>query len=293
MRATHASRTAGWVASARTFGRHLPADARLCDDPYGIRFGETWLRALDGALSAQPLLAQRLWRASGLGTRFVRYMQLRTRFIDDALRAFWASGGRQVVLLGAGYDSRALRLRDALPGLRFFEVDHPATQAVKRARLPELQAADVHFVAWDFLSRPVAQLPRALRAGGHDAAAPTLTIWEGVTMYLDAAAIDATVAAVADYSPAGSSLVFTYMDRSMFGPATGARARAVSLLVSSVGEPFTFGWAAAELPAWLAQRGFSLRRDANARELAEALLPSVHRAGVTRDGRRFALADRA
>ena len=294
MRETQASKTAGWVAAARTFGEYLPPECQLCRDPYGVRFAEPWLQKLESAFRAQPALGRQFLLRTGAGTSTVFYMQLRTRFIDDALRAFAADGGRQVILLGAGYDSRALRLRAELPDLRFFEVDHPATAAVKRALLPELAQTSVRFVTWDFLNQPMAGLPDALGVQGHDRSRPTLTVWEGVTMYLYLPAIEATVAAVAAYSSAGSPLVFTYFDRErQLGRAPSLRARALSRLVASVGEPLRFGWSRAKLPAWLAQHAFTLQRDVDSAELSQTLFAPEYRHWVTRPGRHFAIATRS
>ncbi|HTS95329.1 MAG TPA: class I SAM-dependent methyltransferase [Streptosporangiaceae bacterium] len=57
----------------------------------------------------------------------------RTMFFDEQVLAAISAGIRQVVIVGAGYDDRALRFR--AHGVRFFELDHPATQADKAARL--------------------------------------------------------------------------------------------------------------------------------------------------------------
>src|SRR5262245_44315981 len=104
------SRTAAWVAAARGLGRLLPPDVRLADDPYGTAF------------VASPRLARFVVRAQEAGPRWlatvpglrewILYMQVRTRVLDDAVRAFVAGGGRQVVILGAGNDCRALRLAE-------------------------------------------------------------------------------------------------------------------------------------------------------------------------------------
>ena len=92
-----------------------------------------------------------------------------------------AAGVTQVVVVGAGYDDRALRFRT--PGVRFFEVDHPPTQADKRGRVEQLGAAgDVSFVPVD-LARD--DLGSALDQAGHDDTAATLFIAEGLLVYLD------------------------------------------------------------------------------------------------------------
>jgi methyltransferase (TIGR00027 family) len=106
---------------------------------------------------------------------------LRTRFFDEAVVRALDDGVRQIVILGAGYDARALRFRT--PGVRFFEVDHPATQADKRARLGQVDASlvGITFVAADFTD---AGLAAALAAAGHDPAQPTQFLCEGVLRYL-------------------------------------------------------------------------------------------------------------
>src|SRR5262249_33277528 len=121
--------SAAWVAACRSLGAKLPEDARLADDPYGAWFAGRRAAFLARAL---PRVATRpLWPAA-------RYMQVRTRVVDDALRACVRAGGRQVLLLGAGYDARATRLAPELEGARVFEVDHAATQARKRRILARL-----------------------------------------------------------------------------------------------------------------------------------------------------------
>src|SRR4051794_26490410 len=93
--------------------------------------GPAAARALQ-VLQRAPALSGRLLPLTGPLYWGTLYMQVRTRVIDDMLRAFVADGGRQVLLLGAGYDSRARRFGDELRGVTFFEVDHPATQEHKR-----------------------------------------------------------------------------------------------------------------------------------------------------------------
>jgi methyltransferase (TIGR00027 family) len=112
----------------------------------------------------------------------------RTAFFDGQVTSAIKAGVEQVVILGAGYDDRALRFRTA--GVRFFEVDHPDTQADKRARLDSILAehdpAGVAgrpvFVAADFGSDDVAAL---LNAGGHDRGRSSLFLGEGLLVYLD------------------------------------------------------------------------------------------------------------
>jgi methyltransferase (TIGR00027 family) len=126
----------------------------------------------------------------------------RTRFFDEQVMAAIAAGIRQVVILGAGYDDRAMRF--AAPGVTFFELDHPGTQADKRARLAALGAVGAaRLAAADFRTDDVAAV---LAAAGHDAAAPTLFSCEGLLVYLDAESIVAFLASVRAAAAAGSVL---------------------------------------------------------------------------------------
>ena len=98
-----------------------------------------------------------LWRFEKL-TRWLLFMQVRTRLVDEALLAFVAGGGRQVLLLGAGYDFRAARFATQLDGAVVYEVDHPATQAHKRAVVGDGAAPHVRYLPWDFEQRGTADV---------------------------------------------------------------------------------------------------------------------------------------
>lgn len=109
----------------------------------------------------------------------------RTRFVDGRVLAAISAGTGQIVILGAGYDDRALRFRS--PGVRFFELDHPDTQADKARRLRALRATKAGsggptLAPADFRDDDAADV---LEASGHDAGQPTLFICEGLLVYLD------------------------------------------------------------------------------------------------------------
>jgi methyltransferase (TIGR00027 family) len=283
MRDDAPSRTAQWVAAARGMGRLLPDAVRIADDPYGLAFASPGIaRLVERTRDARPDRAETIARVPGLSLWIV-YMQVRTRLLDDAVRGFVAGGGRQLILLGAGYDCRALRLPE-LAGARVLEVDHPATQAHKRAVLDRLGAASpARYLAWDFETHPMDDLPGALADAGHDPAAPTLTIWEGVTMYLTDAAIDASLRAIAAWSAPGSQLALTYMTRTRLNRSLAVRA--VRAVVDRLGEPFRFGWEPEDLPGYLAARGFALASDVGTAEAARRLLPPDYAAQIVQTDR--------
>jgi methyltransferase (TIGR00027 family) len=265
MEPDRASRTAEYVAFYRALESARDASRRLFDDRFAVHFLRPLLRRAV-SWSRLPILGAVVpWysdrRLPGARTSAIA----RTRLIDLALRDGLALGIDQVVILGAGFDCRAYRLSD-LAAATVFEVDHPATLAVKRRRLgraldpvPE----NVRFVAIDFNRQ---QLPDALAEAGLDCARPALFLWEGVTNYLTADAVDSVLRFIAGCA-ATSRLVFTYVHRgALDGSVAFADAPALLRSVARLGEPWTFGLDPAELPAYLRDRGLNLERDAGARE---------------------------
>ena len=152
--------------------------------------------------------------------------------------------------------------------------------------------AGVEYLAWNFEERPLSALPDALAALGHERARRTLTIWEGVTMYLTESAIDDTVAAVRAFSAPGSPFAFTYFDKRAMIERPSALIRVVGSLVGRLGEPYRFGWDPAALSAWWSARGFAIAWDREVDDLARELLPAHHASRVKSRGRRIALATR-
>jgi len=179
-------------------GRRIPLDPTAL----ALTGDRRALRAL-ARLARRSPLAERAMNLASFG--LLGQVAGRTRAIDDALVA---AALDQHVILGAGLDGRAWRL-DALRGATVFEVDFPATQALKRGRVAGLdpRAAAVRFVAVDFRRD---SLSDRLAEAGHDGARPTAWVWEGVTMYLDPAALEASLAAIAERSADGSWLLVTY-----------------------------------------------------------------------------------
>lgn len=137
-------------------------------------------------------------------TDLATLLAVRTRFADQALESFVAEGG-QVVVLGAGWDTRLYPLQGR-GDLRLFEVDAPATQAQKREALAStgIDASGVRFVPCDFLEQ---SWPELLVAAGLDREQRTFVLWEGVSMYLDEQAVNATLDVFATL-PDDSRLVF-------------------------------------------------------------------------------------
>lgn len=155
-------------------------------------------------------------------------------------------------------------------------------------------ARDV-LVPWDFERSPLAELPARLRTAGHDSRAATMTILEGVLMFLSPPAVAATFDAVARYSAPGSLVAMTYMDPEIFEDRSPGFIRRRTL-VRLMGEPFRSCFVPDEVPRWLASRGFALAHDESAMQAGSRLL-GVERAvsilGPQRSTSHVALARRS
>lgn len=265
MRPDRSSATAELVAWLRAVATAHPDLGRACRDPAAGALLDPRL----GPLRRPSPRAARVLRHAAFG--LVDHLALRTAGIDAALRGAAARGVAQVVTLGAGLDARAHRLPE-LAGARVIEVDHPATQAKKRARAARLGpgAAELVHAACDFGE---VSLDEALTRAGHDAAAPTFWIWEGVTMYLPRRAVEATLDALAARSAAGSLLAMSYLtpERLRVSPRLGALA---AFTLRFVSEPVLSSLTSADVVGLLAARGFRVVSDVLPRDTA-------HAAGVT------------
>lgn len=215
-------------------------------------------------------------RAGGPGPRASAVA--RTRLIDETLSGA-AALVDQLVILGAGFDSRALRL-PALRRCTVFEVDHPTTQAVKRerwARLSDSASGSIRLVPVDFERDDLCD---SLLQAGYRTPAPAIFLWEGVTNYLTAAAVGATLAAIRRLAVRGSTLVFTYVDRAALdSPGAFPEAERWLAAVRRRGEPWTFGLEPAALAAFLSERGFSLLRDSSTADAGDRYFPPRGRRG--------------
>ena len=133
-----------------------------------------------------------------------------------------------------------------------FEVDRPGTQAAKRATLGRagINTSGIIFVGVNF---EIDDLADALARAGCAADKPTLFVWEGVTQYLSAEAVDNTLAAMHKIAHAGGDLVFTYVDRDVLGSQSKFPEAAKWLRgVNKRGEPWIFGLSPQELSGFLA-----------------------------------------
>ncbi|MFO0639277.1 MAG: SAM-dependent methyltransferase [Polyangiaceae bacterium] len=198
------SDTAYAIASVRAREAELSEGERLFEDPYAQVFAAAGDHAREGT---ERFLALPFFRDG---------IRLRTRHIDDVVRDAIQHGARQLVLMGAGFDARALRLSEVIQyQVRTFEVDMSALLDTKRALLERSGVAlpaRVHYVATDFTSELEAKLAEELVTRGLERDAPVMFVWEGVTAYIGTEAVDRSLRLMATLGGAGSRVIFDFSD---------------------------------------------------------------------------------
>jgi methyltransferase (TIGR00027 family) len=166
------------------------------------------------------------------------YEVIRTKYMDGVLSASTAAGATQVVLLGAGFDTRAHRMRKEIGTASVFELDQPHMSARKQERARALPESRVRYLAADLEEDDLAEV---LHKGGFDPSAKTVVLWSGVTPYLRQEGVDTTLRWFAQQAPC-SSLVFDYCWQEVLdGTTVIPEAQAVLQDVASRGEPWRWG----------------------------------------------------
>ncbi len=230
MRENRPSATAQRVAMRRA-AHQLLDDPKVFDDPLALH--------IIGKESASHLQADpRESEATPLSSYVRAFVAARSRRTEDELALAVRRGTGQYVILGAGLDTFAYRNPYPEGTLRVFEVDHPATQAWKRARLEETgitPPGSLTFVPVDFETEMIEE---RLRDSGYDREKCTFFSWLGITEYLTTEAVMATLRFIAS-SPPGSAIVFDYMiSPSLLTPARRSRFDELSRRVAALGEPW-------------------------------------------------------
>ncbi len=241
------SKTALGVAARRAVHQLIDDTPKILDDPVVVQLLES--SYLDQTLSDPDQVQTRAAQA------LRAHVVIRARFAEDRLAKAVERGVQQYVILGAGLDTFAYRQPDWAHALRIFEVDQPASQQDKRARLQAANIslpANVELVPIDFETTSISE---GLAANGFDPTRPTFVSWLGVMMYLTQEAIDAIFKFVVAL-PQCSEIVFTFAP-----PPTGeAKDRVYAALIeraANVGEPWITLITPEELAQYLSTLGFA------------------------------------
>ena len=253
--------TAQGVAKQRLIESLAKPDRRIIYDPYAKNFvlGANIIKLMGHRLS--------IWLGNKIIPGMHEHLISRTRYIDDLIEKSAFANIEQYVILGAGYDSRAHRLK--LPSkLKIFEVDQSEVQELKRLRLPDNMPnrESITYVGMDFNHQ---SLKEELINVGFDQNKSTIFTLEGVSQYISREALDATLKEVADLNPNSNSKIFiSYVNKLLkedskacFGKGYSKPEKAVSFITNSaakMGEPWISFYSAEEIESILSQNNFTL-----------------------------------
>jgi len=277
MKSDEASATAYLIATSTLFvaadqraGRLIPARAAELSACF-VQTGSRVVRWVHEALPrkfARPFVSA-LERLTIPGIQL--HYALRKLYLEETARAALADGFRQIVVIGAGYDTLALRLHETFPDTQFIELDHPATQRRKTRALVATtahrdakqssrlrQISNLHFLPLDLTRQQLAATLRGF--AGYRADAPTLFIAEGLLMYLAPVEVEKLFGAIRESGGASSRFAFTFMEPQGDGRVNfRTRSRVVDAWLGSRREVFKWGVRRSELGEYLAARKFTLR----------------------------------
>jgi len=187
------------------------------------------------------------------------YVIIRTKIFDRYFLMGLSDGIKQIVILGAGMDSRALRFAHRNAGTRIFEVDQPDVQNPKREILQRKKISlpsEIVFVGMDFNTQ---DLFEELTKNGYDPDKQTLFLWEGLCMYLQPESVERMFSFIQSHSGAGSEILFDFVRDSVIRKEhTLYGEKQIYRTVENTGEDWAFGIDENNLTSYLSHRGFEL-----------------------------------
>jgi methyltransferase (TIGR00027 family) len=265
MEADNSSKTAEYMALFRALESKRSSRTRLLADPLAADFLRPSLKrmALLACFPGGGALVEKIANRRIPGARTSAIA--RTRLIDDLLAEAIGNEPCQIVILGAGFDCRAYRLL-ILNSREVYEVDHPLTLERKRKQLKERFGRllrNLRYVPIDF-NRD--DLRCTLQQAGLTGSVKTVFLWEGVTNYLTAEAVDSVLRYVSGF-PSGSRVIFTYVHSGLLdGTVKFYGAERLLADVDELHEPWTFGMNPDDIDKYLLERGLRLVVDLGASE---------------------------
>ena len=279
------SRTALGAATCRLIEQYQPEGTRLFDDPVVKVLVGSLIRFLMQFASMRNFTIK---QTDAVGAGIYGAQICRTRYIDDAVQAALAKGIGQLVILGAGFDTRPYRL-PGMERVKVFEVDLSAVQEDKKKKLQKYLGRppeNVIFIPIDFDTQTV----EAVFAGTtFDISKPAVFIWEGVTQYISEEAVRQTLTFVGK-SASGSIIVFTYVLKSIIERRSDIPGADYMMDLVAKQAPWIFGLEPSEVPDFLRTFHLDLIEDVGNADYQERYLQSLKRDLVVSEGERIARA---
>lgn len=265
MKIDKSSKTAEYMALFRALETNRSGNDKLFVDHYAINFLDSRLKFITKAFKIsifRKVISKIIQkRIPGAFSSAIA----RTKYIDDLLKTTIIDSVEQVIILGAGFDTRGLRL-DFLKSIQVIEIDHPNTSNFKietfKKGISELPK-NITYCQIDFNNQSLNELAEQ---NNFDFNKPATIIWEGVTNYLTEEAIDKTFLFINKF-PKDSYVIFTYVHKQVLNdPNSFLGGKKLLIDLEKIEESWTFGFLPNELPSYLEKFGLKLLHDLGATE---------------------------
>lgn len=244
------------IALIRADESRRPDDERICYDPYAIRFISPEI--LEFAARNPEKYKAEIEQLEQLFPGLANSAVARVRHFDDVVKASIDDGLEQLVILGAGYDTRAYRI-EGLKNTKVFEVDHPGTQRVKTEKIREIFGSLPGHVTYVPLDLEFDKFGQQLTECGYDRSGKTLFVMEGLVMYLRPETIDEILSFIVHNSGKRSAVIFDYgiLRSANAGDTAPEAGKNIRDFTKKRGEPLKFLIRDGTVETFLFERGFS------------------------------------
>jgi methyltransferase (TIGR00027 family) len=273
MRAYHSKHATDKIFDDYPAYNLIPYEKIALIENYWIEQCWTWDQQLNDtkptALRSEKAITSKLLTRAA--HEFAGIFCSRARYAEDGLEKAVKQGVKQYVILGAGMDTFAFRQPEMMEKLEIFEVDHHATQEFKFHRLAELgwkHPAKLHFIPIDFTKESL--VTALTNSSSYDPKIKSFFNWLGVTYFLTRAEVFTTLRSIAEVAPAGSIVIFDYLDTNAFIPEKMSPKLQESLeFLRSIGEPMITGFNPSTLDEALSNLGFHLHANLSSADIEE------------------------
>ncbi len=270
----NASKTAETIAMVRMTESKKPENERICYDPYAIHFISQ--NVLDFAAKNPEKYRAFVARNESLVPGATNSLVARVRFFDDVVKSSINEGLEQLVIVGAGYDTRAYRI-EGLHKTHVFEIDHPATQKIKINNIKKIFKSRPNHVTYIPLDLEIDDFGKKLLETEYDSSKETLFILEGLLMYISPETVDKILSFIVHSSVKGSSVLFDYIPSSVVDCTCELEAgQNWQKGVTAAGEPFKFGISEGSIESFLNQRGFKMIRNMTSEDYKKAYFQGMN-----------------
>ncbi len=268
-------KTAEGVAIHRFVESQRPEGERICYDPYAVHFLSPELLEFRARNPDKVKAIQEQYERffPGLGNS----IRAKVRYFDDFIMKSIDEGLDQLVILGAGYDSRAYRI-EGLKKIVTFEVDHPATQMVKTEKVKKIFGSLPDHVVYVSADLGREDFGKRLLEMGYDRSKKTLFIMEGVIFYILPNMVDEILSFIVKNSGKGSAVLFDYFPQSVVdGSSKLEVGRNIHNHLVQLGELLQFGIEEGTVEAFLTKRGFSKIQNVTSGDYKKAYFHGVNK----------------